>query len=277
LAGLAVAAAPFLGSVILARFKDPKYVALTAASVSALQFACVWKWLPETLEVEKRKPVDVAACNPFSFVRFYCQSGADGAKLRILSAVAFISALRAEMHDTRMVVLRTKLGFGATEIGRFMLGNGLAVVIGGIMGRKMVTKFGSINATFVSYASAIGALLTYSAATRAAHIPIAQVFSVFEGGSGIDSMLTTMAVRRGMGRGEIAASLANQTTLTKVLVPMIYASLFGRFGQKAPFRLAALFVVLAALLFRTPLAQQAALEATKPAVASQKSPAKAGA
>ena len=67
--------------------------------------------------------------------------------------------------------------------------------------------------------------------------------------TGVKTMLTTLAVRQGMGRGQIAASLANMTTLSKVVAPLVFAKLFGRFGQRAPFYTAAMFLLAAEALF----------------------------
>ena len=53
------------------RFKNPKYVALAGSLLSAAQFLYVLSSMPETLDIDKRKPIEWSACSPFNFLRFY--------------------------------------------------------------------------------------------------------------------------------------------------------------------------------------------------------------
>jgi len=251
IAGLAVSLSPFTGALLMQKYGNPKYAALAAAAVSAAHALYVWRNVEETLEPEKRKGVELEGCNPFSFTQFFRDRGATGRHMRLLSWVALLLAFPTEMHDTRMVLLKTKLGFGVKEIGLYMLAVGASIMASGVAAKVSIGKLGQVSHTHLAATAAVASLLAWASAKGGRDVALACAFSVLGGtaASGVKSMLTTLAVDRGMGRGQIAASLANMTTLTKVVAPLAFASLFARFGQRAPFLAAAGFIVAAEAMF----------------------------
>ena len=65
----------------------------------------------------------------------------------------------------------------------------------------------------------------------------------------IKTMLTMQGIAEGMGRGEVAASIAQLSNIVKMVGAPLFAFLFSGFGQRAPFLLAAGFVVVSEALF----------------------------
>ena len=55
-----------------------------------------------------------------------------------LAVVALLLAFPTEMHDTRMVLLKTKLGFGVKEIGLYMLAVGASIMASGIAAKVSI-------------------------------------------------------------------------------------------------------------------------------------------
>merc|ERR1719329_56412 len=153
-----------------------------------------------------------------------------------------------------MILLRTKLHFGSPEMCAYMLGNGFSVICGGAACKLSIERFGQVGHTHLAVASATASMLLWAKARRPWHVGMAQLVDILgvTAGHGLSSMLTTVAVSQGMGRAEIQASLQNQATLTKVIAPLAYANLFSRFGQLAPFVLAATLFAAVELTLRSP-------------------------
>eukprot|EP00747_Dinoflagellata_sp_TGD_P223465 gnl/TRDRNA2_/TRDRNA2_95026_c1_seq1.p1 gnl/TRDRNA2_/TRDRNA2_95026_c1~~gnl/TRDRNA2_/TRDRNA2_95026_c1_seq1.p1 ORF type:complete len:160 (-),score=19.30 gnl/TRDRNA2_/TRDRNA2_95026_c1_seq1:451-930(-) len=144
-----------------------------------------------------------------------------------------------------------------------MMCSGASLILCGAALSKSLKTFGESGHTRLALSAAFTNLCIWATAGSLKDIHVAQVFDIFgmTPGAGTGSMLTTLAVARDMGKGEIAAAIQNQGTLTKVLGPIVYAHLFANFGQGPPFLLAASFIASAFLLFSTSLGQQAAAEA----------------
>eukprot|EP00041_Stephanoeca_diplocostata_P013071 m.225362 g.225362 ORF g.225362 m.225362 type:complete len:492 (-) comp19205_c0_seq2:500-1975(-) len=168
-----------------------------------------------------------------------------GATMRALSTALLCMGFPSDMHDTRMVFLKTNLGLDTAGIAHYMLGVGASVMAQGVLAKKLLTACGGAVFTHVSVAAAVSALLAWGLATRPAAVGLA--LSLESIGNSrthyIVAVLTELAIRRGMGKGEIAAAISSMSTLTKILAPVVFARLYAKFGQRAPFLLGA--VVLA--------------------------------
>ena len=110
---------PFLGARIMSATGSPRSTCLLAASVSALTALYIAFGFEETLEKGKKKPIDWAACNPFSFLNFFKESASRS--LRMLSALTILQSVPSDMHDVKMVMLKTKLGLTPKGIGKCKL------------------------------------------------------------------------------------------------------------------------------------------------------------
>lgn len=247
-AGLAVALAPFAGGMIMQATGHPKYAAAASSCVSALHLYYVVRNVRETLEVEKRSPLPTAAaCNPFNFLRFF----RGGKRMRLLSLSALLQAMPSEMHDTRMVMLKSKLGFTTKDISLYMLGVGASVIVSGMIAKGTLSSLGQRGHTHLGSAAAIGSLMSWAVARNSYGVATAVGLDAIgsQRAIGIGAMLTGLGISKGMGRGDIAGSLANMNTLTKVLGPLMYARAFARGGQRTPFMTAVLFILAAEAVF----------------------------
>jgi len=142
-----------------------------------------------------------------------------------------------DMHDLKMVLLKTRLNFTTSNIAQYMLGTGLQVVIGGILGKTVVERLGPIGSAMVGSVASLANLALWGLARSSPAIAIAILCDTVAGCRSLSATaaLTTSAVHSGIGRGEVAGMLSNLANVTKIVCPFAYTLLYSRFGQLAPF------------------------------------------
>jgi len=230
-AGLGVIVGPVLGAKIMQWTGNPKYCCLVASTLSALMAAYVVTGVDETLRDER--PIDWAACNPFSFLKLLRR----GRVMATLCVAILLERAVRDMHDLKMVLLRTRLNFTTSNIAQYMLGTGLQVVIGGILGKTVVERLGPIGSAMVGSVASLANLALWGLARSSPAIAIAILCDTVAGCRSLSATaaLTTSAVHSGIGRGEVAGMLSNLANVTKIVCPFAYTLLYSRFGQLAPF------------------------------------------
>lgn len=77
------------------------------------------------------------------------------------------------MHDTRMVLLKTNLGFDTTGIANYMLGVGASVITQGTLAKKLLTSWGGATFTHLSVAAAVSALFSWGLAAGPVGVALA--------------------------------------------------------------------------------------------------------
>jgi hypothetical protein len=129
---------PVVGAKVMGVTGNPKYTCLAACLFSALTMLYVAKNFEETND--DLRPIDWAACSPFAFLEFFKKTPT----MARLAALALLNGLTTDMHDVKMVLLKTRLGLGADGIGRYMLGSGLSVIAAGIASNVGIKKLGQV-------------------------------------------------------------------------------------------------------------------------------------
>lgn len=252
IAGLAIALAPFTGATIMAKTGTTKWVPAASGAISLAHAAFNYFALAETLPQTQRRPFKWSGASPLAFTQFFTAGGLDGRRMKILALAVLLGALRSDMHDTRMVMLKTKLGFGPKEVGNYMLGSGGTVMLQGHASGVTMRTFGLVKHTYIALLLAICEQFCWSVATGAKGLALACMCGVLGNtyANGITHMLAQTGERAlGIGRGQLQAMLSNMNTVVKIPGPLLFATVFRKFGQPAPFRLAATLLACAGLTF----------------------------
>lgn len=123
----------------------------------------------------------------------------------------------------------------------------------GAVGAMSVSKLGLVKHTYLGAVMAVMEQLCWSTAKNAKGIAAACAFGVLASGAGAGTgqLLQQLAVAGGIGRGQVGAMMSNMNTVVKVPGPLIFATLFGKLGQNAPFRLAALLILASVGIYST--------------------------
>ena len=247
--GLGVMVGPTLGGLVASKSGNPKYTALFAVFASLAQAAFIYNSFEESLDTEKRKKgVDWASCSPFTFLQMFSKT----AKMRALSFLNIAQSVPVDMHDVRMVLLKTKIGMTTDQVSVYMLGNGLSAMVSGAVGAKLYAALGGTVQTTVSHAFSIAEFFLWAWAGSVGAVGSALALGVVGGQKGIstNARLTIEGANAGMGKGQVAASIAQMSNVCKIVFPFTFASLFARYGQATPFYLAAASMVLSEWLQR---------------------------
>jgi MFS family permease len=100
-AGAGVMFGPWLGAQVMGRTGNPKWTCLTAVFTSLLTAFYVHFYVDETLPVDKRKEIDLAACSPFAFLEFF----KGGKEMRTLAITSMTQGITQDLHDVKMVLV----------------------------------------------------------------------------------------------------------------------------------------------------------------------------
>jgi len=245
--GMAVVLGPVMAAKLMEITGNPKYCCLLASGVSLLMASYVAFGVDETLR--DVKPIDWKACNPFSFLELFRR----GRKISTLALATLLERSVRDMHDVKMIVLKSNLGFDTTKIVKYMFGSGIQVVAAGIVGKKLVGRLGPRASTLVGNTASLANLGTWAYASSSFAIAWALIFDTIAGVRSLsaNATLTTLAISSGdLGRGEIASMISQLANLTKIFCPYVYTLLFSRYGQKAPFLFASISICLSHSLLR---------------------------
>lgn len=240
--GLGVMFGPVVGARVMGAAGNPKYTCLTACMFSLATIGYVATQYEETLPEEGRKEIDWSACSPLAFLEFFRHTAA----MARLAVIQQLDSITYDMHDVKMVLLKTKLGLDADGIGKYMLGSGLANIFGGIFSGAGLKALGRTALSKVGGLAALLNFFLWGSASEPAQIAGALAADVVAGarGNSISSALTTHAALQNIGKGQIAAGIGNMSNLGKMVGPVTYTWLFGTYGQRAPFAAAASLTVL---------------------------------
>jgi MFS family permease len=150
-AGAGVMFGPWFGAQVMGMTGNPKWTAFAAVITSLMTAFYVQFYVDETLSTDKRKEIDLAACSPFAFLEFFKK----GQTMRTLATCSLTQGITSDLHDVKMVLLKTKLAFEANDIGIYMLGSGLCTMLGGVGGKISISKLGDLNHTTLCHIIAI--------------------------------------------------------------------------------------------------------------------------
>lgn len=249
--GLGFAVGPLIGS----KLAGPR-----AFVASALGFASVSLYMhrnfEETLDLDKRKEFDLFASNPLSFLRLFRNKTMS---TLALSVGCGSMAEYGNIYDINFLFLKTVLGYGQEEVGRFAAFFGLTQILGGRLTKQIIGSLGQQAYTLIgNFGYALG--FTLMGLTRSSPQLFVSLFALTLGhqrSSEAGNLLSQQAVAAGMGRGEVVGAITNLTAVLKMIAPMLYSRLFtlsttgGRNVPGMPYFLIAAFVASAQALIAT--------------------------
>lgn len=254
--GLGFAFGPLLGS---------KLGGGKAFAASAVMFAAtavsIQSGFEETLPADKVKEFDITAINPFSFVKLFSTR----AMAQLSSTVAFGSfAEYANIYDINFLFMKSVMGYGQEEVGKFAAGFGVTQIGGGIMGKSLIAKLGTRTHTLLSNMAYIAGFGLLGAAKSGKQLVLALLCLMFghQRSSYPSTLLAEHATKTGMGRGEIAGATANFLAVLKIIAPSAYGRVFawatsgGRNMPGLPYFFICIFVACAQLTFSKHLQDQ---------------------
>merc|ERR1712032_215629 len=160
-----------------------------------------------------------------------------GGTILKVSLLNMVQMVMNEMHDIKLIMLRSTFGFSPDDVGRYMLGYGMITITGGILGEKSIRGLGQWWHTCICQVFEICSLLSWAAAKSGKGVTLGLLLATMgqQRGLATGAALSTLAAKTGMPPGQVAASIANIANLGKILGPYAYTILFSRYGQAAPF------------------------------------------
>jgi len=239
--GMGMMLGPWFGAKVMSVTGDPKYTCLGAATISFLMCSYVHVGFEETLPVEKRRDIDLVACNPFAFVALMRKS----AVLFKLSILDGINTVCSYTTEPKVLIVQNALGFGPDGIARYLLGEGVGTVMGSTFSGRIKAVLGGWRMTCLAKASEFSGLALWSSARRGWQVGLASFLGILGGQRGVvtNGAIYALANKAGFPNGQVAASLANISNFAKVLGPLLCGQIYSRYGQKALFY----FVMMMAL------------------------------
>ena len=170
-AGLAIMLGPWVGAYVLGKSGNPKYTALTASLCSLITFLYIYCEVDETLDENKRRPIDWKACNPFQFLNLF----KGNEMMSFLSRTLLLQSITNDMHDVRMVLLKTKIGLTPYQTGTYMLGNGMSYLLGGWIAKNSLTKLGLFGHTTLAHMFYLYTMALWGRASKWWHVALALI------------------------------------------------------------------------------------------------------
>lgn len=242
-----------LGPLIGAKVGGAKSFALSAVS-----FLITWLWVnfhfTETLSLADRRSFDIAACSPLRFLKLF-QSGSLVATLSTVLGLQSFGDY-ANIYDINFLYMKTVMGYGPVEVGKFATCVGLSQIVGGIVNKEVFQRLGSKAGSLVSNLSWTLAFAVFGSATTAKQLALtlAAMMLGHDRSIPVAAYLQHTAQKTGMGKGEINAAQLNLLAVLKVFVPIIYGNIFawatskGRHRPGLPYFSIALLTVVAQTL-----------------------------
>ncbi|MEM1297913.1 MAG: TCR/Tet family MFS transporter [Pseudomonadota bacterium] len=255
--GVGFVLGPVLGGV-MGEFgtRAPFYA---ASALAFLNLAYGFVFLPESLSVEKRRRLDFARANPLGALRQL-------AKLPMVAWFVGVTFLYALSHTVYPSVWSyfTKEAFdwSPSQIGwsLAMVGVGFAIVQMGLI-RVFLKWFGEVRTAYLGFLFNMIGLTAIAMVTQGwmlyALLPLIALGDVVK-----PALVGLMSNRvADDAQGELQGVIASAQSVTTVISPLLMTQVFAIFSTPpgfylpgAPFLLAALVMVLAALMFRRGLA-----------------------
>jgi DHA1 family tetracycline resistance protein-like MFS transporter len=232
-----------LGSVDI---RLPFYV---AATLSALNFLYGLFVVPESLPVERRRPLDWRRANPFTSLHGLTKLRAVGV---LVAVIAVANLAQFILHSTWVLYTDFRFGWGPRETGLslFAVGMMAAVVQGGLLGR-LIKVMGERRLVIAGLASGTLAYVAYGLTTAGWMIYVVIVVNLlaFAVGPALSAIVSKAAdpSEQGLAMG----SLTSLSALMAVLAPFLGAPLLAQVSHlpAGDWRIGAPFFMSAALAF----------------------------
>lgn len=251
--GVGFTVGPVIGG-FLGEF-GPRVPFFGAAAVSFLNFVAACFLLPETLDAKNRRRFEWKRANPLGALRQMRHYPGIG----WVSAVMFLFWLAHAVYPAVWSFVSTyRYGWSEGQIG-FSLGLygiGAAVVMALILPR-IVPILGEWKTAVVGLSFSVVGLTGYAFAWEGWVVYAVIVLTVMENVA--DPPLRSIAAGKvpPSAQGELQGALTSLSSITTIIGPLIFTQLFGYFTSPAapltfagaPYLLAAVFILIAALVF----------------------------
>ena len=220
-AGLGVIAGPVLDGALsgYGGSKLPFLGAAVMSGLTSLLFATTYK---ESLLDGDKKPMHWADCQPFGFVKMLRMSRA--VKWLMVTAGVQAFAEGRTITEINTIFCTKDLGWSTPKLTSFISTYGIGVLIGGIFGGKQIAYLGQKTHTTVSNLSNFVSFMVWGYATKSTSWLLFVALGIGLLGQRkrdcVESSVTDICVARGMGKGEVSASLANFRTLPGIIGPI---------------------------------------------------------
>lgn len=222
-----------------------------AAGLSLINCLYGFFVLPESLPIERRKPVDFARANPFSALAGLIRLKSVGL---LVAVIALINLAQFILHGTWVLYNEFRFGWGPREngISLFVVGIAAVTVQGGLLG-LLLKGFGEKRVVIVGIASGVLAFTAYGLATQGwmmYTIVVANLLT-YAVGPALNAVVSKAADPREQGLA--MGSLSSLASLMAVIAPLIGAPLLaevshlpaGDWRIGAPFFMSALLQLTA--------------------------------
>lgn len=226
LAGLCQVGAP----VLAAKLSGKACFRLATAAAAAMLLMTLR--LRETLPEDQRKPpssLDFGTCNPFAFYHLF-RNGKNLAALSLISAVQTCTDCRLS-DEPHVLALREKLSLNESAVHKQFQILQLCNVLGAVTGKFSVKGLGRMMHTHFSNGCRILGylLLTRAAGPASPALALGHAVLLFSQRQrdGVETIMTEVGVRHGMGRGQVEAYKMNFRSVTNIIAPVAYARAFA--------------------------------------------------
>jgi DHA1 family tetracycline resistance protein-like MFS transporter len=267
--GLGFILGPVMGGILGAIHLNLPFFA--AGSLSILNLLYGYFVLPESLPVERRKPIHWPSANPVSALRKLGQLKGIGP---LVAVVAMASLAQFTLHTSWVLHNFFRFGWGPSENGWSLFAVGvMSVIVQGFLMKHFLRWFGARKLAAIGLASGAVAYLLWGLATEGWMMYAVIGCNVLAFGSmaAVQSLISNSAEAHNQGQTMGAVSSLN--SLMAVFAPMVGAPLLATVSHLpaqdwrlgAPFFFSALLQAVAAFLavryFMTHQANQAAVTA----------------
>jgi DHA1 family tetracycline resistance protein-like MFS transporter len=243
--GLGFICGPMLGGVLgEGNLHLPFYV---AAALSAANFIYGYFFVPESLDVARRKPFDIARINPFTaLIKLFRR-----VEVRGLVIVFALSAL-AQMMLQATWVLYTTFRFQWTPldngIALFCVGLTAAVVQAGLLA-VLLKRFGEVRLSLLGLASGCITYLLYGLATEGwmMYVFILCNLLAYAAGPSLQGVISKATAPE--EQGELMGSLQSIQSLGVVFMPVLGSAILAHNANLPPndWRIGTTFFVCSAM------------------------------
>lgn len=249
--GAGFAVGPFIGSLVGGQGAFALSMCFFAATTAYVQ-----RNVGESLPESQRKPFDIAAVSPFSFVKLFKTQA-----MTTLSGVLALSSFAeySNISDLNFLYMKTVMNWGQQQIGRFAALFGVTQMAGGILSNKIMKAIGQDTYTKLGFASYMIGFASLGSARSVRNFGLALFFLMFghQRNAEISTHLGVHATAAGMGKGEVAAASSNLTAMLKLIAPLMYSRVFafntsgGRNRPGSPYFLICAFLLAAQAVLMT--------------------------
>ncbi len=224
--------------------------------------------LPESLPLERRRPVKWWKANPVTTLRALSKLKGVGALVAVL---AFSGLAQFILHTVWVLYTGFRFGWGPAANGWSLFAVGVvSVVVQGFLLSKMLKQFGAARLSLIALSSGVVAYTLWGAATQGWMMYAVIVCNLFgfSAAAALQSLISNAADAR--VQGETMGAVSSLNSLMGVLAPVIGAPLLATVSHLprtdwrvgAPFFFCAVLQAVAAVLaFRHFAKRRAALAA----------------